>query len=175
MKHIGLCLVLLAMIAGGCKQVRELLRFNVNFTQDFTIPKGGVPGASVNIGSEVPVDENTFKNKGTALALVEEIRINKIKLTIIEPSGQTFRFLETINIFISKADGTDEQKIAFKDPVSPDIANVLELDTDQGPVLDDYFKANKFKFRIEAKLRRAVEANLKVRADFTFSVIADPL
>lgn len=175
MKKRLLFAALAILVAGSCRPVKELLRFNIHFARSVTIPQGGVPGVTFQVASDVPVDENTFKHKGTALSLVKEIRIEGMKLTIVDPSNETFRFLESINVYISKADGSDEQKIAFKDPVDPDIGNVLELETNNGVLLDNYFKADRFRFRIEGRQRGVLENDLEVKVDFTFSVVADPL
>lgn len=163
------------LVAGACGSLKELLRFDINFSRSFTIPKGGVPGITWQNSVEIPVDESTFENKGTVLSNVKEIRADAIKFTIVNPTSQTFRFLESINVYISSADGLNEQKLAFKSPVDPNIGNVLELETNKDLMLDQYFKADKFRLRLEGRLRRAVEQNLDTKADFTFSVVADPL
>lgn len=160
----------------SCKKIKDLLRFDIDYSTEFTIP--GNQNILTNLiaifSPEVSANtEETFKKEGTSVNLVKEIRIKRVKLTITNPAGQTFQFLKSITVYIAKADGSEAKKIAYKD-VPTTVGNTLDLDVDNSILLDAYIKADKFKIKTEYTIRDT-NPDTKVKTDLTFNVLADPI
>lgn len=178
MKKILSILLVVSLGLWGCKKIKDLLRFDIDYSTTFTIPGNQtiLSGLLPPIFSpEVSANsEQTFKNEGTSANLVKEIKIKKVVLTITSPNGQTFQFLKSVTVYISKADGSGAKKIAYKTPVPSNAGNTLELDVDNSILIDEYIKADKFKIKTECEIR-GTNPTTDVRADLVFNVLADPL
>ena len=69
----------------------------------------------------------TFKNNNTRTDLIEEIKIDKLILKIIEPENSDFSFLNSIEIYLVPGD-EEEILIAWKYDIGNDVGKELELD-----------------------------------------------
>lgn len=178
MKKILSILLIASIGLWCCKKIKDLLRFDIDYSTSFTIPGNQtiLSGLLPPIFSpEVSANsEQTFKNEGTSANLVKEIKIKKVVLTITSPNGQTFQFLKSVTVYIAKGDGSAVKKIAFKNPVPNNVGNSLELDVDNSVLLDEYIKADKFKIKTEYEIK-GTNPTTDVRADLVFNVLADPL
>jgi hypothetical protein len=129
-------LFLIAVVFSSCKKLTE---FTVSDTAEFTIPSTSSLGVPVNNSVSVATSSNTeFKANGGDIKNVKEIRLIKLLLTTVQPSAQTFSFLNSIHIFIS-ADDLPETEIAYLENIPSDVGNSIDLVT-TGAVLDDYIK-----------------------------------
>ncbi|GAB2962324.1 hypothetical protein GCM10027048_33510 [Hymenobacter coalescens] len=159
----------------ACEKVDKLLTFYIEDSQNIRVAGSGLP-----IGSTLPIapvavstrSEERFKNEDTRADLVKDVSLNKLTLTITDPSTANFDFLESITLYIS-TDQNDRVPLASLASV-PQGVRVIEL-TSSGTKLDKYLKAASYTLTTEAKIRRAVSQDINLRADSKFKVTADPL
>lgn len=148
MKKISfLSLILLAVLA-GCDKLDKLTQFTLNYEESIVIP--------ASFGIDIPFDirtpeiesntASTFSINNTRKDLVEEIILESLTLTLTDPSGGDFSFLNEIRIYIS-ADGLDETEIAWKDNIANDTGAELALET-TGVDLKDYILKDNFSLRV---------------------------
>ncbi len=137
----------LAITIFSCKKIDDLSSFSIDYNTEFTIPASTViipfevstPEIDADSGGEFS-DENTNKSR------VESVHIKEMTVTIKSPSGSDFSFLNKVEVFV-KADGYDEKRIAWKDPVPQDIGATLTLDvTDES--ITEFVKADSFSYRV---------------------------
>ncbi|RYD76856.1 MAG: hypothetical protein EOP53_13945 [Sphingobacteriales bacterium] len=177
MKILKNALMFLAVIVllAGCKKELGVATFDVDSQSTFTIQGGGgilnlleivTPGVQTNW-------EGDFANNNTNKDQLREMHLTDLTLTITNPAGQTFDFLENIHIFI-KADGLQETEIAYKENIPTTIGQTLKLDA-KDIDLTQYAKKDAFTLRVTAKQRKTISQDVTMRADMIFKVTADVL
>jgi hypothetical protein len=177
MKKLSLLLFVVAsFVFASCEELKELLSFEINHSQTFTMPAQFVlPGANLP-GSPVAVttnSEESFKNNNTRADLVKDVTLSKLVLTIQDPASEDFGFLKDVEIFID-ADNADEVRLAYLNDIPANAGKTLEL-TSTNAKLDKYLKAPSFSIRTRATVDEAITQDVTIKTDMTFKVTADPL
>src|SRR5688572_10812972 len=87
----------------GCKDVADLLSFTIDHSVTFQVENSSPINLPIEISTpEVATNSSqTFQNNNTNAGLVKDIKLQEIKLTVVNPSGKTFSFLKSITLFIS--------------------------------------------------------------------------
>lgn len=150
-KKLGFVAVLLLLTTGlGCNQFESFTSFTIEYEQEAKI--------SSNVGINLPFNvmtpdmetnaEQRFENEDTKKEFIESIFLEELTLTIFDPEGEDFSFLEEISIFM-RTDNLEEVMIASKKPVPSSSSNTLQLDcTEQD--LQQYIKEESFTLRLNA-------------------------
>ena len=177
MKKLILFSLLIVTTLFACTKLKDLLRFDINFTTQITIPAtGSINQALSFFGQDVSTNTTeTFKNNGTNADLVKEIKLKACKLVITSPNGQNFDFLKDITVYIVDKDGNNKQKIAYKTNIPETQGSTLELDVDNSVHLDSYVKAESFKISCDVTQRKSTFNDITIDTKLTFNVLADPL
>ncbi len=104
-KSYLLLLATLLLGAASCKKIVELFTFQVSDSSSFTVPGTPFvpPGVSLSIpGVSVPTSaQSTYKNNNTSADYVKDVTLDRLTLTVTNPSTQNFDFLKSISIYIS--------------------------------------------------------------------------
>lgn len=175
MKKLLLLFPLLALLlAVGCKKIDKLLTFYVEDSQNIRIASNFPIGALVPLTPiTVPTQsQEKFSNAGTSADLVKNVSLNRLTLSITDPSSQNFDFLRRIEIYIS-TDQNDQVLLASLDQVPTGVSSISLTPTNA--VLDKYLKASSYTLTTKAEIGRPISQNITVRADTRFKVTADPL
>ena len=115
----------------GCKAIDELTHFDIDYHYTFTLPAyGGINLDNLDIASPDVENstESTFENNDTRKDLVEEAILKKFTVTILEPADADYSFLNKVEIFLRTVT-LDEKLIAWKDNISENDGNKLDLET----------------------------------------------
>src|SRR6478752_3383672 len=97
------------LLLGSCKKAKELLDITFRFStkNDITLPKmSDTEHALVDSTLTITTPEITntipdeFKKNNADINKVKELTIEGLDLTIKSPTGQTFGFMKTIEIYI---------------------------------------------------------------------------
>ena len=164
----------LFLVFTGCKKIQELLTFYIDDTENIRIPASPVLGTLVSLTplAVTTRSEDTFRNNNTRADLVKNVSLNKLTLTITDPNGQTFDFLQKIEIYIS-TNANNQIRLAYLDQV-PRGVNAIELVSTDAK-LDDYLKAASYTLTTKVQTSQALAREVTIRADSRFKVTADPL
>ncbi len=170
-----LVLVLLGVIltsTWSCKEVNKLTQFNMNYSDEITIP--------ATLGIDLPIDiwtpniptnsTSTFESNNTHKDLIQKINLTKMNLTITSPASSTWDFLKKIEIYIS-ADGLDDKKIAWLDDIPQTGLKSIDL-TVSSDDLKEYIKKDEYKLETKTVTRQLVSHDTKVEIKSTFFVDA---
>ncbi len=130
MKISSSILFILIFTFYGCKIIDELTHFDIDYNYTFTLPAlGGLVIPEEIESNDLENDtESTFEINDTRKDLVERATLKKFNVTILEPTGADFTFLNKIEIFV-ETDVLEEKLIAWKDNIPNDIGNYLEMAT----------------------------------------------
>lgn len=115
----------------GCGVIDELTHFDIDYNYTFTLlSHGGIYLDNIDIEAEGLKNstESTFENNDTRKDLVERATLKKFNVTILEPVGEDFSFLDKVEIKISTSN-LEEKLIAWKDNISDNEGNYIELET----------------------------------------------
>lgn len=174
-KYYLLLLPLLLLGSVGCKKIASLLSFPVSDSSSFTIP--GTPfitGASLNIPvlTVRTTAQTTYKSNNTSAAYVQDVTLDKLTLTVTNPTTQNFDFLKSISIYIA-TDAAGSNKILLASLAAvPTGQTSIDL-TPAGSKLDLYLKNDSYTLTTTAELAQTLRQNTDVRADSRFTVHAN--
>ncbi|MFT5859702.1 MAG: hypothetical protein ACI865_001806 [Flavobacteriaceae bacterium] len=117
----------LSFLLAGCK--KKLTEFYIDYTSELVIQSsiGQALPFSVYTPQVVTNSEFKFESNNTNKKKIDRIILSDMVLTITSPSGETFSFLNSIELFISSPDHT-EKKVAFKENISSSIGAVITCD-----------------------------------------------
>jgi hypothetical protein len=174
MKSKSIALILfLSLFLNSCNTVDDLLTFTISNEASIQI-KSTFP---INLPSEIITPDVTtnssaeFANNKTKASLVKDVKLKSLKLSIANPTDQTFTFLKSIHLYISTTN-SDEIELAYQDNISSTTNTIDLICTDKR--LDEYIKADKYKIRTQVTLKETLTKEVTVKADMKFKVTADP-
>lgn len=172
---IAAVLIFFLILPFSCKQIEDLLTFEIKDSAQFTIPSFSVVNSPISIPVP-PVESSstqTFENSNTNASLVKDVILKELNLEIIDPQTKSFNFLQSIEIYIA-AEDIDEVLLASKYDIPENVGNTLILDT-SGEKLDEFIKKGRYTLRTVVQVKEVPGEDVTVKADMVFKVTADPL
>ncbi|RYE89067.1 MAG: hypothetical protein EOO37_05665 [Cytophagaceae bacterium] len=174
-KHYFFLLAFLLLGASSCKKILNLLSFHVSDSSSFTIPGTPFvpPGVALSIpGVSVPTTaQSTYKSNNTSADYVQDVTLDRLTLTVTNPSTQNFDFLKSISIYISTDQAGSNKVLLASLQNVPTGQTSIDLNP-AGNKLDLYLKSNSYTLTTTAELAQTLRQNTDVRADSRFNVHA---
>lgn len=174
-KKSAVIFIVLSIIAASCEQIENLLTFEIEDSIEFTIPSATVINSPISVPTP-PIQSSstqTFENNNTKASLVKNVSLKELNLKIIDPETKTFKFIKSIEIYIS-AEDVAEVLLASKYDIPEDVGNTLMLDT-SGEKLDDFIKKGQYDIRTVVQVKEIPGQDVTVNAKMVYKVTADPL
>jgi hypothetical protein len=174
-KNLFLILIFGIVILSSCKKNSLDANFNVNDSENFQIPPNSVLSLPPILTPPFATStwQGDFSNNNTDKNHIKQLKLKKLILTITNPSGKTFGFIKSIDIYI-EANNLPDTKIAYIDNNSTNSGSVINMncvDVD----ISSYAKADNFTLKIISTPQQSNTDYVDVRADMTFNVIASVL
>lgn len=168
MKKHYLLLLLLPLFFFSCK--KKLTEFYVDYTSDCVISSTfSVATYFSIITPEMETNsEYNFENNNTKKKYIKSIYLKDLVLTIKSPNGQTFSFLNEVEVYLS-APGLSEISVAKKSNISNSIGNTLALDLENVD-LQEYIKSDKFSLRLRTKTDETIAQDVDISIYTNFLV-----
>jgi hypothetical protein len=156
----------------SCKKIADLLTFNVNVENNFTISASGPLNVPFDILTPQVTTNSTqqFQNNNSDINKVKDIKLKKADLQIVSPAGKTFSFLQSIHIYIS-TNANDEIELAYIDNVST-TSSMISL-TPTSASLDKYVKASSYSLRTKVVTKQALTQDVEIKNLCQFQVTAN--
>lgn len=182
MKKAALLLLAGATIV-GCNKLKKLAEINVNFPYSNTVDLPGVPGGTQvippgGISADMPTYATATNSKvyvnqyGTAPDKVISVKLTQLKAEIVQPSSQTFDYIDTIRVYMS-ATGLPEQLAAYKYGIAKG-QTTLNLDCADVNLKEYYLKDTMY-FRVNGHFVGIPDSATKIKLSSTFNMRANPL
>jgi hypothetical protein len=164
--------LLVFLVFIGCKKVDKFTQFNMDFEEIVTIPSSTGMNLPINVFTpDVETNsESTFAINDTRKDLVEEILLTELSLTVLSPPNEDFSFLESIEVFIS-APNHSEQKIAWNNNVSSTAGRIIVLETTELD-LKEYIKSDEFSLRLKTTTDELLSSDYEIQVNSSFFVDA---
>jgi hypothetical protein len=172
MKAIKIILILLITSWIGCKKVKKLTTFTMDYQSTVIIPSSTGINLPFNLFTpDMPSNsEATFAVNDTRKDLIEQIKLNKLDLKISSPQNGDFGFLKSIEIYIT-AEGLAEEKIAWQNNIPDNAGNILILETSQAD-LKEYIKKEKFNLKVKTVIDQLMSKDHHIDINSQFFVDA---
>lgn len=170
---IGSLIVPVLLIFFGCKAIDELTHFDVDYNYTFVLPSyGGINLDNIDITSNDIENstESTFENNDTRRDLVEEAKLKKFEVTILEPTNEDFSFLNKVEVYVS-TEKLDEKLIAWKENIAENVGNHLELETTSSN-LRKYLISDEIRVRLKTTSSKPLTQDLLLDLQSTVEVDA---
>lgn len=161
-----------ALIIFGCDDIEKMLKFNINDKTAIRIEST----SPFNLPIEIPTPDVTsnsqqqYENNNTRADLVQDVRLEQLKLSISYPDAKTFSFLKSIRIFIS-SDQNNEIELAALENIATGTNTIELIPTNQK--LDAYTKASSYNLRTEVTTRETLTESVDIQVDLKFLVTAN--
>ena len=154
----------------SCK--KKLTQFYIDYTSEVVIQStvGQLVPFSVYTPEIATNSEVEFESNNTKKDKIESIFLRDLELRIKSPSGETFSFLNSVELFISSPLHT-EQRVAFKESIPSSVGTTLIcdlLDVD----LQNYVKDDKFTLRVKTVTDETIPQDVVVEVYSNFFVDA---
>jgi hypothetical protein len=169
MKQIILILLISTTVLFSCN--KKGISFKINHQATFRVESSSPINLPFEIGTpEITTNSSQeFKNNNTAPDLIKEVKLEALTLNITAPSGKTFSFVKSVDIFIS-TNSNNEIKLASAENISS-TSSVLTLTVSDANLLE-YVKADKYKLRTTVVTKETVTQAIDIRSDIKFNVTA---
>lgn len=170
--NIKFLVFILPFMLINCKKLDEYTQFNLNYSENFSIPSSTGINLPINLFSpEITTNsEAEFAINDTRKDLVEEIKLTSLKIELISPTDQDFSFLKSIAIFIN-TDGLEEFEIVNNEAVQGENKNSISLTTSSLD-LQAYIKKDKFTLRFKTITDEILTEEYQIKASAEFFVDA---
>ncbi len=169
-----LFILIIAIACVQCKEVDDLLTFTISDQVTITVPSNSPLNLPVELATpEVTTNSSQkFQNNNTNASLVKDVKLQELTLTIQSPTGKTFSFLKSIEIYISTTQ-SNEILLASLDNVPSNVSSISLTPTQQK--LDVYAKSSSYKLRTSVVTRETLTQSVEMKSDVKFRVTAAPL
>ncbi len=174
MKYLRLPLLLVIAFSStySCKKTRDLTQFTLAYDEYFTVPSTLGVNVPFNIVSpEIESNSKTeFEANDTNTDLIEEIRLTKMTLELVDPMNSDLSFLSSVEIFMS-ASGLPEISLAHKNNIPDNVGKTLNLDLSNKD-FQEYIKKDKFSLRLNTKTDKFISSDHRMLVNYEFFVDA---
>ena len=157
-------------LTSSCK--KKLTEFDIDYTSEVVISStfGQLVPFSLNTPEIQTNSEFEFEANNTRADKVERINLRELRLNITSPNGETFSFLNSVEIFISSPNHS-EKKVAFKESIPANVGSQLTCDL-VDVELQDFIKDDKFTLRLVTVTDETIPQDVTVEVFTNFRVKA---
>jgi len=160
----------------ACEQDGLSVSFDVDYNTDFTIESALITDIGVPVDVTSPAvntnSSETFTSNNTQLDKVEKAELTALSLTITAPDGQTFSFLNEVNLYI-QGQGLSEELLASRTDVDV-TSNTLVMDVESTDIAA-HVKSGEFTVRANVTTDETVAEDVDVDAAMTVKITAKAL
>lgn len=156
----------------SCKKIQDLLTFNINVENNFTVSASGPLNIPFDILTPQVTTNSTqqFQNNNADANKVKDIKLKKVDLQIVSPAGKTFSFLKSVHIYVS-TNASDEIELAYLDNISSTATSISLIPTSVS--LDKYVKAPSYSLRTKIVTKETLTQNIEIKNMCQFQVTAN--
>lgn len=185
-RYVLLTGILSVILFMGCSKIKDLANLGVDipYSQTITLPDNvwdtttlgplplsGVP-ISLPVQGEATNSATYISQYNTSTDKIVSLNLKSLNLTINQPAGANFDFLDSVSIYIS-ATGLPNALLAYKGSIAKGLTTV-SLDTTNLD-LKPYFLKDTMYLQTNAVFRQVPPSNASINLNSTFHMIYNPL
>lgn len=171
MRKIAFLLLLLSgCISVGCK--KKLTQFYIDYTAQATVPATVTTFLPFSVNTPALETNSTyeFESNNTRKDHIRSIYLKNLELNIVSPNGETFSFVNTIELFISSP-GLSEKRVAYLDSIPNNVGNALSLSLENTD-LQEYIKSETYELRLKVISDETIPQDVQIDIHTSFLVDA---
>lgn len=164
MKRYLLSLTILCAMTSSCNMFQSIVKSSFPYTTTLVVPASSQAGNLYSAISLATSFDQNFSKSGNNGDRITLVRIVSAKLTSTEPSDYNIGNLQSVRIYLSKEDGTDEIMVAERGDIGANAGNNVVLDIDNSHMLDELVREPGIRVRMAYKVRKTfrIDASLHV-------------
>lgn len=172
MKRLILIFMMATVAFGLSSCKKKLTEFTIDYDSEVVVSSsfGQLVPFSLSTPEMETNSEFEFESNNTRKDKVDRIWLNNLTLTITSPSGETFSFLNSVEIFISSPN-VAERKVAFKESIPSNVGTTLVCEL-VDVELQEYIKEETFTLRLVTVTDETIPQDVTINVYTNFSVIA---
>lgn len=157
-----LYLLLVSITLSACGTMQSIVRSTFPYTADVEIPGKGEAGKEYSATSTATSFDQIFVKDGNDANNINAVRIISAKLQATNPVDFNIGQLSSVQVYLAKMDGKDEDMVASRKDINPTIGNSLVLDIDNAHFLDELVRQPSLRVRIVYKLRENITKSVNL-------------
>lgn len=186
MKKIIPAIIVASAIMASCTKIVQLANINVDipYNQQVTVPpvtgygsQVALPNGGINLDfPSVAFATNSqqyISQYKTAANMIVDVDLQSLALQIQAPAGQTFDFLDNVQVYISSK--TQPEMLIASQSSIPKGQTTLNLVTDPTVNLKDYFVEDTIYFRLSSHINAVPLSGAQLNIASVFHMLANPL
>lgn len=190
MKKFSVLMLLVLVVFAGCKKKveeveKKVLTFDIKNEKAFLVSAQAANAVYTSQGLfnlEYPIEgvssstEADLQKNNTTTALVKNVEVKELILTLPDNSAESFSFLERMDVYIAMPDKSEPLLVAHNRNIPNTNVTKLVFTPVAGATVDKYIRAGNYTMLLkDVKMRRQVTADLNLTVRMTYSVTASPL
>ncbi len=172
MKYNIISLLLTCTLLYNCTLFNEITTFNLSFDTEVTVPATFGLNIPFNlITPEVETNaEAEFEINDTRKDLVEEVKLESLKLVLSSPDNSDFSFLNDLTVLI-EAEDLQEIEVASVFDISEDVGKEIIMDV-SGNDYKEYISKDQFSLKVNVVTDKVIGQDHTIEIKSVFSVRA---
>ena len=151
--------IVMACLLASCGTMQSIVRSSVPYTTGLTVKASTQTRQSLTaLGTASSFDNFIFKN-GENVNRINAVKVISADLRSAFPADFELGNVQSLRVFMMKADGGDAVLVASKDNIATDAGNVIALDINSGVFLDRFIREPDIRIKMLYTLRRPVTAD----------------
>jgi hypothetical protein len=147
----------------ACGTMQSILKSSFPYTANLVIPAAVDVGKSYTVIDTATSLDQSFSKDGNNANKINAVRIISAKLEAVTPADFNLGQLAWVEIYMSKMDGKDEDRVAYRKDINPTAGNSLVLDIDNAHFLDEVVRQPGVRVRMVYKLRNKTTTDVNLR------------
>jgi hypothetical protein len=147
----------------SCSLWQSAVKSTFPYSTIITIPRTSAVNAVQSASGTAKSFDQKFNKDGSNADKVQDVKIVSAKLVSDDPSDFNLGNLSMIEVYLAKADGSEEVMVASRTDITAMVGSDLVLDIDNSKLLDDAIKEPNVQIRMEYKLRNHVNVNAHLK------------
>jgi hypothetical protein len=141
---------------------QSMVKSSFPYTTTLVVPASSQAGNSYSAISMATSFDQNFSKSGNNGDRITLVRIVSAKLTSTEPSDYNIGDLQSVRIYLSKEDGTDEIVVAERNDIGANAGNNVVLDIDNSHMLDELVREPGIRVRMAYKVRKGYNRDVSL-------------
>lgn len=164
--------IIVGCLLTACGTMQSIVRSSIPYTSQLTVPASTQTGQSLTVVSTASsFDKIIFKNGN--INRVNAVKVVSAELRSALPADFDLGHIQTLKVFMMKADESDAVLVASKDNVTADAGNIITLDVNNSGFLDRFIREPDIRIKMIYTLRSQIKASTSLL--LVMSVNATPV
>jgi len=163
--------MIMACLLAACGTMQSIVRSTIPYTTPLTVRASAQTGQSLTtLGTGTSFDKIIFPN-GENTNRINAVKVYSAELRSTLPADFDLGQIQSIRIFMTKADESNAVLVASKENVPADVGSLITLDVNNSGFLDPFIREPDIRIKMIYTLRNQVKADANLLLVMNFSAM----